>query len=150
MKKLLLVGLLLTALSGLSQQTNPPATVKLMWDGLCSTNIVGYSLCFTTNVLSTPTTNSLPEFVDDCGTNRPATTNIYFGNYSTNVVQVSGVTNTTCILSNLVRSTTYYFVVKARTESMESLPSNEIKYTVPVITNAPPTTVSGLRIIMVN
>lgn len=154
MKKLLLIGILFL-FSGFcfsQQTTNSTVNVNLAWNGLCSPLITGYSIFFTTNVLENgPITNIGPALVDDCGTNRSAYTNIYFGSYSTNQsIMVLGRTNVTCTISNLVRGATYYFTIRTKTDIMESLPSNEVKYTIPFVTNPIPSIVQGLRIMIVN
>lgn len=149
MKKLLFLPLIFLSLFSTFAQ---PANVSLAWDGNCSSEVIGYSVQFTTNRLTVPTTNVFEPYLSDCGTNRPGGTNVYFGEYfSTNVVLVEGLTNTSCVVSNLVRGATYYFTALSRTSLLKSFPSNEVEYTIPIVaTNSVPTRVGGFRIMLVN
>lgn len=150
MKKLLCFCLILISTVCVFSQTTNTARVTLAWDPNCSSAIIGYGVYFTTNQVTPPRTNIYPSFVDDCGTNRPTSTNIYYGSYSTNVVLVTGRTNTTCTVSNLVRGSTYYFIVRSRDGALESDDSNEVGFTVPLTpTNSLPTKPEGFRIMAV-
>lgn len=151
MKKLLCFSLILVSTVCAFAQATNTAKVTLAWDPNCSSEIKGYGVYYTTNALSVPKTNIYPSFVDDCGTNRPISTNIYYGNYSTNVVEVVGRTNTTCIVSNLVRGSKYYFIVRSQNfGGLESDDSNEVGFTVPLTpTNSLPTKPEGFRIMSV-
>lgn len=64
---------------------------------------------------------------------------IYYGAQSqdyTNNISVG--TNTTVVVSNLVEGVTYYFVATALSVTgLESLPSNEVSYDVPVLNDSP-------------
>jgi hypothetical protein len=64
---------------------------------------------------------------------------IHFGVKSqvyTNCITVG--TNATAVVTNLVEGVTYYFVATAfSTTGLESLPSNEVSYSVPVLNHAP-------------
>jgi len=80
--------------------TNSPA-VTLAWDPVANTSVSGYRLYYGPSPL----------------------------NY-TNFVGVAGRTNVTCVVSNLVRGSTYYFAVTSyiATNGLESLYSEEISY----------------------
>jgi hypothetical protein len=126
------------------------ASVTLAWDGNCSTEVTGYK-CYYGLTTSDARTNIVQAYVNDCGVSVPASTNVYWGSY-TNSVQVSGRTNTTCVVSNLLAGVTYSFVVVSRNDAgLESDYSNGITYTVPnVVTNLPPSKVENFRVISVN
>lgn len=126
-----------------------PATVVLGWDGNCSPEVSGYT-CYYGGTNSVITTNIVKAYTNDCGIAVPATTNIYRGAY-TNSVMVSGRTNTTCTVSNLVSGATYSFVITSRSATgLESEYSNELIYTVPnVATNMPPSKVENFRVLLV-
>ena len=127
------------------------AGVTLAWDQCCNTNIVGYVLYYTTNTVATPVTNVFTAFLDDCGINRPGSTNVYYGNWNLATAQnVVGITNATTSVTNLVKGAKYFFVVTAKTATLESDKSNEISYTAPLFpTNVPPSKVQGVRIIAI-
>lgn len=154
MKKLLCLGLILiSTVCAFAQVTNTNPKVNLAWDGNCDVQVTSYGVYFTTNKLSVPRTNVIAAYVDDCGTNRPTATNIYYGSYSsTNVVISQGRTNTTATVTNLTRGATYYFIVRSRNSfGLESDDSNEVGFTVPTVpTNLPPTKVEGFRILLIN
>ena len=66
---------------------------------------------------------------------------IHYGTMSSNyMIRLDVGNSTTCTITNLSQGVTYYFVATAYTsDGQESLPSNEVAYTVPIIsTNIPP------------
>lgn len=84
-------------------------SVTLAWDPSADTNVVGYALYYGTSSGTYP-----------------------------NRVDVGSVTNAT--VSGLQEGVVYYFVATAYdAASLESLPSNEVSYSVPVSVNQPPT-----------
>lgn len=121
------IGILaLFVLSGLSQAFS----ARLKWSPSCNTNVVQYTVFYTTNRLLTPITNIGPASVDECGDQRPAYTNVFYGNYNfTNIFVVKGYTNDSVIITNLVRGATYYFTVTCSTSFFESDRSKEVTYT---------------------
>lgn len=136
MKKLLVIGSLILSLI----TTAKAASVTLAWDANCSTNIVGYSVFYGYTNGVTPYTNITQAFVDDCGTLRPTSTNIYRGAY-TNTNSVTGVSTTSMTLTNLTVGNTYAFVlvsvgsVPPSTNILQSDFSSEVIYTIPTGTN---------------
>lgn len=86
------------------------ASVTLQWDPSSSSNVAGYA--------------------------------VYYGTVSGNyTARVDAGAQTTVSISGLLGSTTYYFMVVAYTDyGVESLPSNEITYTVPSVPSNPGST----------
>lgn len=76
---------------------------------------------------------------------------IHYGEASGNwTVRVDVGNRTSCTISNLIPGATYYFVATAyAADGQESLPSNEVAYTVPgevtPPTNAPPVSTNQIR-----
>lgn len=113
--------------------------------------IVGLSL-FAIRALGGPTTNAPAvtlgwDPMDDSSVSGFV---VYWGTSSrqyTNSIAVPGVTNTTCTISNLVRSTHYYFAATSKsTNGLESDYSNEADYT----TLAVPPIPGGVRVSVKN
>ena len=111
--------------------------VTLVWCPSPSTDVViGYKVWYGTGQI----TNWQPQIIQLINTNDPCNFVVvssgsnWFTNYN---VFVDAGTNTTYIFTNLIPGKTYYFVATAYdTNGIESLPSNEVSYTVP-----PPTIV---------
>jgi len=144
MKKItLLLGLILTStLCSFGQRS-----VTVGWDVSCNTNIVGYTLYYSSTSIPPAITNVVSSYTDDCGVVQPLRTNIYYGKFMTNTIAINGRNNTSCTVSNLALGKTYYFTVTSRTLTLESDVSTEVSYTVPLFpTNVPPTRPEGFRI----
>lgn len=127
------------------------SSITLAWDASCNTNVVGYSLYYTTNTLTVPVTNVYPAYIDDCGVSMPGYTNVYKANWNLSAVKnVVGIANVTNTVTNLSRGKTYYFVVTAKSATMESDKSSEIWHTIPLFpTNVAPSKVTGVRILSI-
>jgi hypothetical protein len=107
------------------------ASVTLAWDPHCDPQVMGYRVYWSTNVTSL-TTNVIPAYVDDCGTNHVQRTNTYHLPYTFSAPSIGGRTNCTITISNLVVNTTYAFAVTATNSAgLESDYSNEVTFTVP-------------------
>ena len=101
--------LMLNLLALLPFSSMATRTVSLAWDPSTGTNVAGYHVYY----------------------------GVATGAY-TNVVDAGAATNTTIL--GLEEDTTYFFAATAYdTSALESIFSNEINYTIPRITNTPPT-----------
>ncbi len=102
------------------------ATVTVEWDKSCDTNVVGYYVKWGYTTKSFIRTNVCFSYTDDCGNYHPSVTNYYRGIYTNNVF-VSGYTNTTCTISNLLNGVEYAFVcTKTNKFNLESDLSEEV------------------------
>jgi len=104
-------------------------SVTLAWNASCAPDVTGYVLYYGTNTTpaTTPATNIVVAYTDECGVYHPTGTNIHHGYQHT-----VGSSEITVVVSNLVAGVTYYFAVTARNVlGMESDFSDEISYTVP-------------------
>ncbi len=147
MKKFVIVCLVIFAVLTLGMITVSAVTVTLAWDANCDTSVIGYNMYYggpSGNIR----TNINSAYVDGCGTNRPAATNLYYGNY-TNFVPVIGRTNTTTTVTNLIPGHQYYFAVTSRNAvGLESDFSNEVGYMLPtnIVSMNLPTAVINFRL----
>lgn len=108
------------------------ASVKVTWDASCNQNVIKYTVLYTSNTLTVPQVEFHKAETNECGVSYPAITNTFYGFY-TNSIDVMGVTNIVCQITNLVRGVTYYFTVKCSDiYGLESERATEIKYTVPM------------------
>ena len=127
MKKLYLVSLLLLWVCTIGEG----ASVALGWDVHCDNQVAGYVVYYGPPA-AVARTNVIAAYTNDCGVYMPTTTNVYRGNY-TNTVYVTGRTNTTTTITNLVNGATYCIALVARTDiGVESDLSNELSFTVPL------------------
>lgn len=148
MIKKLVICLLLSV--GLSINVHSSGAI-LQWDPVCNTNVLQYNFYFTTNKFTVPQTNVFSAYVDDCGVNRPVSTNVYFGSYSpTNFIALAGRTNTTLSLTNLTKGVTYYFYVTCRSLFFESEKSSEVSFQIPMYSvNSVPSKVNGIKVLLI-
>jgi hypothetical protein len=121
MKKIIIISLIIVFVTSLFA-----ATVTLSWNNTCDTNIVGYYIKWGYVSPFVIKTNIRAAYIDDCNRSRPAETNYYRGIY-TNAMFVSGYTNTTCTISNLLNGIAYAFVAtRTNNIGLESDVSEEV------------------------
>lgn len=134
--------LVLCVLSGLSETYS----AKIKWIPSCNSNVIQYTVFYTTNKLEIPITNIIPSLVDECNFQRPSYTNVYYGKYDlTNIANVNGYTNSECVITNLIRGVRYYFTVTCNTFAFQSLRSKEVTHM--SSTNISKSKVNGLSVI---
>ena len=118
----------------------------LEWDANCSPDTAGYKVYYGTNTLIR--TNVVASYTDDCGVLQPTRTNIYHTSFTESIV-LSGRTNTSLRITNLLPSITYYFAVTAfDTGGLESDFSDEVSYTPTNMVNNP-SAPTGLELIKI-
>lgn len=113
--------------------------VTLEWCPSPDAWVAGYAVHYGTG----QTTNWAPQVYTNTNPNDPCSPSViispgsnWLSNYT---VRVDVGNRTSCTLTNLTPGVTYYFVATAyAADGQESLPSNEVSYTVP--SNDPPTT----------
>jgi hypothetical protein len=138
MKKLcnILLALLLTTVSLFA--------VTLEWCPSPDSWVSGYKIHYGTG----QTTNWTPDIIGYSDTNNPCSGVVVTNGSNwlrvyTMVVDIG--TNRTCTITNLTIGVTYYFAATAYdSNGLESLPSNEVSYTVPVTPTNPPSKVTYL------
>lgn len=120
--------------AGAFGQTTNVRSANLIWKESCNPTVIKYTVYYTTNVVSKPVTNITAIEIDDCDYLKPAATNIFYGKYnSTNRIFITGITNVTCTVTNLVIGTKYYFTLTCSSSVSESGQSPELSF-VPVMT----------------
>ena len=127
----------------------PPSTnsiggrITLTWNPSCEQEVTGYRIYYGVGYGAT-LTNIVSVYTDSCGIFRPATTNIHHG--YTNIIYITGISNTSVTISNLIGGKTYYFAATTyNVLGMESDFSSEISYTTIIANPIEPT---NLRIII--
>jgi hypothetical protein len=121
----------------------------LEWNENCSPDTAGYRVYLSTNSVPDATVVT-PSFIDDCGITRPERTNVYYP--FTESITISGKTNVSFTLTNLIPMLTYHLAVTAfDAGGLESDFSDIVNYTPPSSdgSNSPPTQPVGLEVISV-
>lgn len=132
MKKLFL-SLFTFLLIGIN--VNAGQSVSLAWDPSCDISVTGYKLYQATNASPRTTPSISGGYTNSCGNWEPWRTNIYNGDYK--IITDVGNTNN-CVVTNLIPGSTNMFFVTAHDASgMESDPSNELEFVVPIGNNPP-------------